>query len=182
MAFHQTSSEQCRLIRSLAITLHSFVPSLSHSFTLPSRNTHYVPGTGLNAMSSHKSEQDTYNHPLGTQSLVGSPLLEGGGQERWRRLSYLGGSQLRLPHGVFGKAEPGGQGHRCSWQRRGGRARPGEQMPAQGLRLGGAQEDERHKDNHVGGKGRGRGLCSLSAPITRPRDMPSPMPAPELIA
>lgn len=162
--------------------LHSFVPLLSHSFTSPSRNTHYVPGTGLDAMSSHKSERDTYNHPLETQSLVGSPLLEGGRQERCLHLSHLGGSQLRLPHGAFGKAEPGGQGHQCSWQRWGSRARPGEQTPAQKLRLGGAQENERRKGNHVGGKGWGRGLCSLSAPITRPRDLPSPMPAPELMA
>lgn len=72
-------------------------------------------------------------------------------EERRRRLSSLGqGSQLRLPRGAFGKAEPGDQVHQHSWQRgaytqdRVVGPGPGEQTPAHERRLQGAQEDEGH--------------------------------------
>lgn len=46
-------------IRSLVTMLHSFVPSLAHSFISQLRKIPYVPDAVLEAVSSHKSEQDT---------------------------------------------------------------------------------------------------------------------------
>lgn len=93
-----------------------------------------------------KSEKDTYATPEELRVERGHLSYKEGERGATERALPSRGSELRLPRGGFGKAKPGRQGPRSSWQRRAEtQARvegpgPREQIRAHKLRLEAAQE------------------------------------------